>query len=780
MRSKLLSFLIITFFLSTFLFAQQPVNYTIYGVVTDSASGQPIANVLVEVINEADTTEWDTALTNSSGNYSINLIVSDIHQFKDEMPTNFKLSQNYPNPFNPSTIIGFQLPKVSDVQLIVYNILGQKIKTIVNQKLTAGIFSAVWDGTNDIGLGVAAGVYFYRFSAGPSTGSPKGQAGNEFVKTRKMVLLDGSAGGLSNSSSSVLKKETNIKNLQKSENLQVTIRATSPLIHTLKQEEVNVTSQNHEFDIEAQLFFGYINPDKIIVSEPGLNSEIYISGLPFAVIYTTTGLREVSSLNKRTLDVDTTGIYSHGGFPIMIMDAIVGDSIVFNLFRDSLLVGDPIELIVRNNIAPSVIDSKPTNGDKDIPIDGVISINFSEPVDTTSVSETSFTLKDSLGNIIPGLFGFRSGNTGFFFEPNQSMMPFSKYTITVTTDITDLQGLHLDTIYTASFTTSFWSILEFTKDPNNPVMSGRGSGTWNMHVGMPCVLFNPDSVRYEMWYVGMLGSPNWRPYSIGYAFSDDGITWTKLDSAVLTATPGSWDESTVEWPRVIRENGQYKMWYTGWSPTVDGIGYATSPDGINWTKHPTPVLSGVAAWASGGFGYCTVLPVPTGYKMWFTGWNASYTGSNIGYASSSDGISWQRDTTNNPVLRNGDYGQWDDQFVALPGVNYIDNTYYMWFNGNYPDAHARHRQVGLAISTDGIQWIKYDDTNTTSLLYAISDPVLEPSPNQWDGTYVENGSVLLISDTLHIWYCGALYPDATNKWRIGHATAPFNPVPVIK
>jgi len=328
-------------------------------------------------------------------------------------------------------------------------------------------------------------------------------------------------------------------------------------------------------------------------------------------------------------------------------------------------------------------------------------------------------------------------------------------------------------IFLTSIVTISFSQILFTKDPNNPVMSGRGSGTWNMHVGMPCVLFNPDSVRYEMWYVGMLGSPNWRPYSIGYAFSDDGITWTKLDSAVLTATPGSWDESTVEWPRVIRENGQYKMWYTGWSPTVDGIGYATSPDGINWTKHPTPVLSGVAAWASGGFGYCTVLPVPTGYKMWFTGWNESFTGSNIGYASSSDGISWQRDTTNNPVLRNGDTGRWDDQFVALPGVNYIDNTYYMWFNGNYPDAHARHRQVGLASSTDGIHWNKYNNSTTNGMaLYANSDPVLVPSPNQWDGTYVENGSVLLISDTLHMWYCGSLYPDATNKWHIGHATFP--------
>ncbi|MCP4367898.1 MAG: T9SS type A sorting domain-containing protein, partial [Deltaproteobacteria bacterium] len=221
-------------FLPTVLFSKQPGDFTIFGVVTDSISNLPMADVFVEVINEADTTERSAALIDSSGNYSINLTVTDIHKSIDELPAEFSLNQNYPNPFNPSTIIGFQLPKVSDVQLVIYNILGQRIKTLVKQKLTAGVYTAIWDGTNDTGAGVAAGIYFYRFTADPSTGSPKGQAGHAFVETKKMILLDGSSGGLSNLSSSGVQNGNVTRHLAKSKNMQVTIRATSLLIHTFE------------------------------------------------------------------------------------------------------------------------------------------------------------------------------------------------------------------------------------------------------------------------------------------------------------------------------------------------------------------------------------------------------------------------------------------------------------------------------------------------------------------------------------------------------------------
>ena len=93
------------------------------------------------------------------------------------LPTEFALHENYPNPFNPTTTLRFDLPELSDMTLIVYNMLGQKVKTFNMQSIPAGYHSVTWDATNDLGQQVGAGVYLYQLQA------------KDFVKTRKMVLL---------------------------------------------------------------------------------------------------------------------------------------------------------------------------------------------------------------------------------------------------------------------------------------------------------------------------------------------------------------------------------------------------------------------------------------------------------------------------------------------------------------------------------------------------------------------------------------------------------------
>ena len=325
-----------------------------------------------------------------------------------------------------------------------------------------------------------------------------------------------------------------------------------------------------------------------------------------------------------------------------------------------------------------------------------------------------------------------------------------------------------------AFVSTSFAQINWAKDANNPVMSGGAAGTWNRHVLMPSVLYNPDSARYEMWFGTSYGSPNWHPYRIGFAVSDDGINWTALDTAVLNPDPGEWDESTVEGQAVIRENGQYKMWYTGWRGLdPSGIGYATSPDGITWTKDSlNPIMGpGTAAWEAGGPLYCTVMPVPgEGYKMWYNGTTQQYDSLAIGYAESVNGITWERDTLNNPVLTTGSPGEWDDHAVGEPRVIFIDGIYYMMYTGFLDELH---RKIGLATSSNGIHWTKYDDPNTTDPPYAESDPVLYPGPNSWDGSLIETGTVMLIGSTLHMWYNGSGGPVTTFTWKIGHATSPI-------
>ena len=78
------------------------------------------------------------------------------------LPDNFTLSQNYPNPFNPTTTINYGLPKVSDVKLVVYDISGRTINTLVNTRMGAGYHKVVWNGKTGSGKPVASGVYIYR------------------------------------------------------------------------------------------------------------------------------------------------------------------------------------------------------------------------------------------------------------------------------------------------------------------------------------------------------------------------------------------------------------------------------------------------------------------------------------------------------------------------------------------------------------------------------------------------------------------------------------------
>jgi hypothetical protein len=98
--------------------------------------------------------------------------ITSVEQNNDGIPLEFRLEQNYPNPFNPATTIRFALHERQQVSLIVYDLLGRTIATLVDELLDAGEYSAVFDAK-----GIASGIYIYRIHAGSS------------VKTRRMLLL---------------------------------------------------------------------------------------------------------------------------------------------------------------------------------------------------------------------------------------------------------------------------------------------------------------------------------------------------------------------------------------------------------------------------------------------------------------------------------------------------------------------------------------------------------------------------------------------------------------
>jgi hypothetical protein len=94
-----------------------------------------------------------------------------------EIPTHYSLAQNFPNPFNPSTTLAYSLKEAGHVTISIYNVLGQNVKTLVDEHQAAGNYTKVWDGHDDSGSEVASGIYFYRIKAG------------DFSDIKKMVLM---------------------------------------------------------------------------------------------------------------------------------------------------------------------------------------------------------------------------------------------------------------------------------------------------------------------------------------------------------------------------------------------------------------------------------------------------------------------------------------------------------------------------------------------------------------------------------------------------------------
>ena len=102
---------------------------------------------------------------------------NDLFVTDDVSPKVFALHQNFPNPFNPVTTLRYDLPEQATVNIIIYDMLGRQVRTLVNQTQEAGFKSVLWNATNDHGKQVSAGVYLYQIQSG------------EFVQTKKMVLL---------------------------------------------------------------------------------------------------------------------------------------------------------------------------------------------------------------------------------------------------------------------------------------------------------------------------------------------------------------------------------------------------------------------------------------------------------------------------------------------------------------------------------------------------------------------------------------------------------------
>ncbi|MCP4704511.1 MAG: T9SS type A sorting domain-containing protein, partial [candidate division Zixibacteria bacterium] len=138
-------------------------------------SWEPIGGTVDTALNEVFTIISDAGIYAAFTTDIMTGIGDDEHG--SIIPDQFQLSQNYPNPFNPTTMIEYNVPTRSDVSIEIFNIVGQKIRSLVNETKMAGKYEVIWDGDDSKGDRVSSGIYFYRFET------------DNHIETKKMLLL---------------------------------------------------------------------------------------------------------------------------------------------------------------------------------------------------------------------------------------------------------------------------------------------------------------------------------------------------------------------------------------------------------------------------------------------------------------------------------------------------------------------------------------------------------------------------------------------------------------
>jgi predicted GH43/DUF377 family glycosyl hydrolase len=267
--------------------------------------------------------------------------------------------------------------------------------------------------------------------------------------------------------------------------------------------------------------------------------------------------------------------------------------------------------------------------------------------------------------------------------------------------------------------------------------------------------------EYKHWFTG-IGSR----FRIGMATSTDGIAWQKSNAnpVLEVGAPGEFDSEHAYNPMVVYYDGLYWMWYAGNNGTSWQIGLATSTDGLQWKKHPNnPVLKIGAAgkWDDKHLTSPFVMRDGAVFKMWYRGESAQFPGKgSTGYAESPDGVRWER-YSGNPVFTPAASG-WDSRSLTIYPIVKRNGKYEGWYGGS----DGTTSQIGYATSSDGIHWQRYPN-----------NPVLTPTRNNsWDGEQISSPFVLFEANVYKMWYSGY----GSSGWRLGYATSQATAAPVAK
>jgi predicted GH43/DUF377 family glycosyl hydrolase len=270
----------------------------------------------------------------------------------------------------------------------------------------------------------------------------------------------------------------------------------------------------------------------------------------------------------------------------------------------------------------------------------------------------------------------------------------------------------------------------WVKHPANPLIGGDLGTCFDLAA-------LHDDGKYRMWF-------SWRPQrSLALVESEDGVNWSE-PVIVLGPNEATGWEYEVNRPVVVKREDGYHMWYTGqiWKPDRSFIGYATSPDGVSWTRmSEQPVMTSVEPWEDVALMCPHVIwdDKEQLYRMWYSG-GEQYEPNAIGYATSKDGMNWEKYAAN-PVFTCDRGNPWEQHKTTACQVVPYKDGYAMFYVGFHDEDFA---QIGLAWSKDGLgDWVRHPD-----------NPIISPEPGNWDAEANYKPFAIYNGEQWMLWYNG--------------------------
>jgi len=285
-------------------------------------------------------------------------------------------------------------------------------------------------------------------------------------------------------------------------------------------------------------------------------------------------------------------------------------------------------------------------------------------------------------------------------------------------------------------------LLKLIRRSETPVLTVGVAGAWDQITAE-----DPEVIKvgatYVLYYSGRRNA--WPRYmGIGRATSADGVTWVKevTNPVLAQGVAGAWDEGIVRDSCVMRDGVTYKMWYAGSSFPVTAdtrhyVGYATSLDGIVWTKFGgNPVLS--PSGEEWSIGDPFIKKIGDTYYLFYTALNVGDTKRWTSLATSSDGVTW---TKVGKVLDVGPIGDtYDDYNAADPEIFALGSLYVNFYTA--VSLTDRVERICIAVSSDLVNWRKLAASPLISPLYG------------WEASSTAEATVVKEKDRLLVWYEG--------------------------